>query len=244
MANSDLKEIFPPVLNETVFNLYMGFSPLADTYQVPSIQRALLLMFLYSVIFISLIVVVARLWTRWFLVKSFGMDDWVIIPAEVFTKAVSGSPQSYIHTLKWSYGGKYIPAPVTFKLTPSSFFPYRIKNCSVAEWEYPKFSHAFYADCEVFLGILSASTPALSVLYNRCCTKYRLRRGRPTSQEQIFSFVNPNPPNARLGDAKNHSIQQQAQNVPYDLELDSVLELTGQRVSIYVEPTGSEEQTK
>ncbi|KAL7274473.1 hypothetical protein RUND412_002619 [Rhizina undulata] len=71
------------VWNETVFYAYFGHDPRADTYQMPPARRALLLTFYYAVIFISLAVVGARLYTRLHVSNAFGMDDWAIIPAEV-----------------------------------------------------------------------------------------------------------------------------------------------------------------
>ncbi|KAL7274474.1 hypothetical protein RUND412_002620 [Rhizina undulata] len=70
------------VWNETVFYAYFGHDPRADTYQMPPARRALLLTFFYGIIFISLAVVGTRLYTRRYVSNAFGMDDWVIIPAE------------------------------------------------------------------------------------------------------------------------------------------------------------------
>ncbi|KAL7274940.1 hypothetical protein RUND412_002133 [Rhizina undulata] len=359
MANSDLNVNFYPVFNETVFNL-MGSSPRADTYQIPAVQRALLLTFFFAIIFLSLILVVARLWTRWYVVNySFGMDDWVIIPAELATIGLITSHIYAVHkggmgklaefytyaemlvwwkinytwimlgrttifliraqiifflqrifpkhrssdftimhilnTLIWlattvpfalicapreirvwdlqrfyqahciaEYNLQWVkkaaaaigvvsaaldffllgvPVSIVWRVK-SLDFSKRLRVCFVIgigistcitsliaclfflQWALQPQSSALSAliiplrvfigaDCEIFLGILSSSIPALNAIHTRFCTKNRLRRLGPNSQEQIISFAIPPSPNAGSGCAKNNSGQ--GRNVPYGL---------------------------
>ena len=73
----------PPELTEEVLFALLHHDPHGDTYKVPAPKHAALVAFFISIVVLSVIIVVARLWTRWYVLKTFGADDWVIIPAEV-----------------------------------------------------------------------------------------------------------------------------------------------------------------
>ena len=82
MPGSDPDQPILP-LNETILFSYYTHDPRAETYKYPAHAKAQLVVFMSMVIILSIMIVATRLWAKLRKFNTFGVDDWLIIPAEV-----------------------------------------------------------------------------------------------------------------------------------------------------------------